>query len=504
MQLDARELGSGKMLECDVCIIGGGPAGISVALELAECGADVIVLESGGSQNEPRIQELNDGATVGSSYAGLRATRHRALGGAVNLWNTSIDGSAGAKFVPLDSWDLEPRSAQSIPGWPIDYATLERYYVRAQALCGLGPFSYEAADWESPGRSAWTLRSDSLLTSRIYQFGHGQTFTADYVHALVNRGNVRLCDHATVVGLTRGSQDRITQAQARVTITGEPLNVRAAFFVLAAGAIENARLLLVSADHAGAAFASGYQWIGQCFMEHPRDTALSLVPQSKEFVRDAGFYDAHVAQAGLTVCGRLALRPQPAAHGLPNLSITLLPYAPPLGPFGRSLRRIGLIREGRGYGWSQGPDPARFIDRFQLLINLEQRPRPENRVVLSRERDAHGVPRVELHWKWSDAEQAEWERTRSLIAADIESAGLGKVEARTSLRPDPNAHHHAGTTRMANHPQWGVVDRDGRVYGTDNLYVTGASVFPTAGFANPTLTIVALAIRLAEHLRNRI
>lgn len=504
MQLDARELGSGKMLECDVCIIGGGPAGISVALELAESGADVIVLESGGSQNEPRIQELNDGATVGGSYDGLRATRHRGLGGTVNLWNTSIDGSAGAKYVPLDSWDLEPRSAQSIPGWPIDYATLEPYYVRAQVLCGLGPFAYEAADWESPRRSAWPLQNSSLLTSRIYQFGHGQTFTADYVNALAIRGNVRLCDHATVVCLARGPQDRITQAQARVTITGEPLNVRATFFVLAAGAIENARLLLVSADHAGAAFASGHQWIGHCFMEHPRDTALSLVPQSKELVREAGFYDAHVAQAGLTVCGRLALQPQAAvARRLPNLSITLLPWAPTPRLFGRSLRRIGLIRGGRGYGWSRAADPARLIDRFQLLINLEQRPQPENRVVLSRERDALGVPRAELHWNWSDAEQAEWERTRSLIAADIEAAGLGKVEQRTALRPDPNAHHHAGTTRMANHPQWGVVDRDGRVFGTDNLFVTGASIFPTAGFANPTLTIVALALRLAEHLRNR-
>ena len=505
LQLDARQPGFGKTLECDVCIIGSGPAGISVALELAECGARVIVLESGGSENEPQIQELNDGTTVGDSYAGLRATRHRALGGTVNLWNTGVDGGAGAKYVPLDPWDVEPRAGASLPGWPIDYATLERYYVRAQTLCGLGPFSYEAAEWESPGRSAWPLPGSSVLTSRIYQFGHGRLFTADYVNALSNRGNVRLCDHATVVCLTRGSHDRITQAQARVTTTGEPLQVMATFFVLAAGAIENARLLLLSAEHAGAAFASGHDWIGRCFMEHPRDTALSLVPRSQDLVRAAGFYDAHAARADLTVCGRLALRSQAAAaHRLPNLSITLLPAAPLAGPVGRSLRRIGLIRERRGYGWSHDPDPARFIDRFQLLINLEQRPRPENRVVLSRERDALGVPRAELHWNWSAAEQAEWERTRSLIAADIESAGLGKVERRTQLRPDPNAHHHAGTTRMANHPQWGVVDRDGRVYGTDNLYVTGASVFPTAGFANPTLTIVALAIRLAEHLRDRI
>jgi len=126
------------------------------------------------------------------------------------------------------------------------------------------------------------------------------------------------------------------------------------------------------------------------------------------------------------------------------------------------------------------------------------------RSLLADERDALGVPRAQLHWTWSDTEQAEWERTRSLISAEIETAGLGAVERTGSTRPDPNAHHHAGTTRMADHPDWGVVDRDGRVHGTDNLYITGASVFPTAGFANPTLTIVALAVRLAEHLRKRL
>jgi choline dehydrogenase-like flavoprotein len=503
LKLDARSLASGKVLECDVCIIGAGPAGIGVALELAECGATVVVLESGGTDNDPQIQELNDGVTVGDSYAGLRATRNRAPGGTVHLWNTPVGGSAGAKYVPLDPWDLEPRADASLPGWPLDYATLERYYGRAQVRCGLGPFSYEAAEWESPGRSAWPLPSGSLLTSRIYQLGQARCFTADYVNALRTSSKVLLCDHATVVCLDKGSSDRITQAQARVTTTEAPLSVAATFFVLAAGAIENARLLLVSEDHAAATFAAGHRWVGQCFMEHPRDTALSLVPRSKDLIRGAGIYDAHTPRGGVTLCGRLAWTAQAAASlRLPNLSITLLPHTPPLGTIRRSLRRLGLVADRRGYGWSHDPDPSRFFDRFQLLINLEQRPRPENRIVLARERDALGVPRAELHWNWSDAEQADWERTRSLIAGEIESAGLGKVEHRGSGRPDPNAHHHAGTTRMANEPDWGVVDSDGRVHGTSNLYVTGASVFPTAGFANPTLTIVALAIRLGEHLRN--
>ena len=208
---------------------------------------------------------------------------------------------------------------------------------------------------------------------------------------------------------------------------------------------------------------------------------------------------------GSLCAAALPCRGRPPPHcAYPNFSVTLLPQIPQPGIIRRSLRRFGLTRERRGYGWSQDPDPSKYFARFRLLINLEQRPRPENRVVLADERDALGVPRAQLHWTWSDTEQAEWERTRSLISAEIETAGLGAVGRTGSTRPDPNAHHHAGTTRMADHPDWGVVDRDGRVHGTDNLYTTGASVFPTAGFANPTLTIVALAVRLAEHLRKRL
>jgi len=149
------------------------------------------------------------------------------------------------------------------------------------------------------------------------------------------------------------------------------------------------------------------------------------------------------------------------------------------------------------------PNPSEVFDAFQLLVNVEQLPNPENRVVLATTRDPLGVPMVEVHWRWREEEQAHLERLRATLARGIEEAGLGRVRIRSGLRPDPNAHHHAGTTRMHSDPRKGAVDTDGRVHGTDNLYATGASVFPTAGFANPTLTIVALALRLADHLKQR-
>jgi choline dehydrogenase-like flavoprotein len=136
-----------------------------------------------------------------------------------------------------------------------------------------------------------------------------------------------------------------------------------------------------------------------------------------------------------------------------------------------------------------------------LLFNAEQFPNPENRVRLGATRDRFGVPRAELHWRWSAEDHRRLTALRAVLREGIEGAGLGRVEFAGDVAPNPLAHHHAGTTRMHADAAQGVVDADGRVHGIENLYVTGGSVFPTAGFANPTLTIVAMALRLAAHLR---
>lgn len=499
---DARPLKPPAALECDVCIVGAGPAGLTVASELVGTGISVVLLESGGAEHDPAIQELNDGAIVGDEYSGLSATRNRALGGTAHLWNTAYGSCTGAKYAPLDPWDFEsPAENGGLPGWPLDHAGLEPYYQRAQARCGLGSFSYEPSRGEDGDRRAWSLSQGSLLCSRLYHFGRGQLFTNDYVTALRAASHVRVREHATVVRLVAGNGMQIGHAEVRDTANATSFTVAARAFVLAGGAIENARLLLVSHARVHRLIA-GYDWLGRCFMEHPRDWSLRLVPASPESLRASSFYDAQTNTSGATVCGRLALNASAAGTPRPpNFSVTLLPDVAPATRLVRYLQRFGLAQDRGGYGWSQLADPGKLFSRFRLVINLEQRPRLENRVVLGRETDSLGVPRPELHWCWTAAEQTEWVRTRSRIVAAIEDAGVGTIETVSAGRLDPNAHHHAGTTRMANDPAWGVVDRDCRVHGTSNLYVTGASVFSTAGYANPTLTIVALATRLADHLR---
>jgi choline dehydrogenase-like flavoprotein len=468
MQIDARTLPDGHTLEADLCVVGAGPAGITLARALAASDLRVAVLESGGGFTPDRnAQALCDGTTVGDPYAGPLLTRRRQAGGTVNDWNTPVGAVMGAKYVPLDAADFSERPWLPRSGWPFDLAELEPYYVRAHEVCGLGPYTYRAEDWADAGRAPLSLRSE-LLTTGVYRFGVGGMFTDRYLREIARAADVVLYLHATAVELeTDRAGERVTQARLRC-LTGRELRLRARAFVLAAGGIENARLLLLSGGGDPHGLGNGHDLVGRCFMEHPRDRSYTLVPYERT---PMAFYVMHDTGRG-PVMGRLALSEEAMRREhLLNMSITLFPP-----------RRNYLVRR----------------RRVRLLINLEQAPDPDNRVTLGAQRDALGLPKVQLEWRWREADQRNLERLRGVLGREL--GRLGRLVS-APVPPDPNAHHHLGTTRMHRDPRQGVVGVHGRVHGLANLFVAGSSVFPTGGYANPTLTIVALALRLADHLR---
>jgi choline dehydrogenase-like flavoprotein len=495
--MDATEAPADGQVDGDVCIIGGGPAGLVVARELAERDRDVIVLESGARYTDASAQELNDGDIIGDAYAGTRVTRHRQIGGTIHLWNTPTAGGPGAKYVELDPWDLEPRWADAPDGWPLALESLRAYYARARELCGLSPSSREN------GHDAPSLQAHGPLVPRVYDIGAGDALLRPLLDVLQRSPNVRMFPRTTAIALTTGRRD------ASVTVAGADgvrTRVRARRVVLAAGAIENARLLLTTVA-AGGGVADRSGWLGRGFMEHPRDRVLSLVPADDAGFHALAFFDVRSGN-GRRVVGRLGLSDALArAAGQLNASVTLLANIRPARVRVReALRRTRATRmlerwlPPDGPGWSRHPSPASVFEDLTVLLNLEQPPHRDNAIVLGRHTDRFGVPVPELHWRWHAEDHRRLQRLREIVAAGLRDAGIGAVKLAPDAAPDPNAHHHAGTTRMHADAAHGVVDAACRVHGTETLFVAGASVFPTAGFANPTLTIVAMALRLADDL----
>ena len=373
---------------------------------------------------------------------------------------------------------------------------------RPSRSAALVPSSTTQLHWTTSELRPFELDGTGLR-SGVYQFGDATRFTHELPDELRSMESVTVVTRATVVGLVMDSDRGRVQGVRLVDGSGRVVDMEARTVVLACGAVENARMLLLGA--LGDRRES--EWLGRCFMEHARDFSLALVPRSPDLFLEAGFYDAWTSAHGFVVGGHVALTDDAIDHlGLPNTAMTLV--ARPRGGWRSRLvahapntvrRAAGLPSPGR-YGWSRGRSPAKLFDRFQVILYFEHRPHQSNRVELSTRRDRFGNPLPRLVLQWTDEEQAGLEELRRCLREWFRVAGLGDLATAEGRLPNLNAHHHAGTTRMARDPRDGVVDVNGRVFGIDNLYLGGASVFPSAGFANPTLTIVALARRLGRHL----
>jgi choline dehydrogenase-like flavoprotein len=402
-------------------------------------------------------------------------TRRRQAGGSAHDWNTPMNDEMGAKYVPLDAIDFTERVWLPMSGWPFGLSSLIPFYERAHDVCALGPYTYHAEDYADTLSTSIVFRSEVLRTG-VYRFGVRQLFTDLYPTEVTRAADIALYLHATVVSLeTDRAGERVTHARVRCRPKTE-FQVRASIFVLAAGGIENARLLLLSSRTNGGGLDDREDTVGRCFMEHPRLTC-ALANAAPAVLERLVFYRPHDTAHGMAM-GRLTLTDEVMRRErLLNMSITFLP----------SVGRWSVLRRRRS---------------LMILINLEQAPDLDNRVTLGSERDALGQPKVALWWRWRDVDRRNLERLRTVLAREFEHFGLGRLEAPPDALPDPNAHHHLGTTRMHGDPRYGVVDQNGRVHGTANLFVAGSSVFPTGGYANPTLTIVALSLRMADHIRS--
>lgn len=532
MFIDARRLPGGIEIQADVCIIGGGAAGITLAHELRGHGLRICLLESGGLNMEEATQELYAGEVVGLPYD-LQTTRSRFFGGSSNCW--------GGFCRPFEPYHFERRSWVPDSGWPFGAEELQPWYQRAHALCGLDPHAYDPASSLGAVHKVRkrTLRplslsspheEDRLVTSIAQLNKKRRRFGKVLRGALRGAADVDVLLYANALELVQTPNGAGIERLRVAALGGEPFVVRAGTYILACGAIENARLLLASNRVERCGVGNRHDRVGRYFMEHPTLAVSDVDVPKAERVAMLGYID-RFAMMRLPVCAEVNVafpvqRRERLLDSAMHLELTLAGENAPSAEAAKDIfgdvwrgrlprepvRRLGALISSpfAGIQFAVGLFTCddRLVKHRRLVVSIEQCPNEDSRVTLGATRDALGLPRVRLDWRLNEIDRRAMRHTAAILVEDLHRAGViegarGLLDTAEAATPRWNW-HHIGTTRMHTDPRRGVVDANCRVHGVDNLFMAGSGVFPTAGNHTPTLTIIALAVRLAEHVRHRI
>jgi choline dehydrogenase-like flavoprotein len=527
-------------LAADIVIIGGGAAGITLARHFAgRHSKQVILLESGGVSLDASVQELYSGTLAGvRADPPLDASRLRLWGGTTNHWMGWCR--------PLEASDFERRRDWPESGWPISRRDVEPYYRQAADICQLGTVEFESAEfWRNKpgGRKVSLLPLDpNRLQTAIFQVSPPVRFGTAYGRELGRADNVRVVLHCNVMELLPAEGHHPDQAIKRLksvrvqSPAGKSFTVSARAFVVAAGGIESARLLLLSDRVHPNGAGNEHDLVGRYFMDHPWLNANCYVRFSQPHI-DLSFYFDQMKLAGARLFGTVvptaalcekegigkfrlwlnrATGSDAGVNSAHEVAHSLKQGKLPtnfLAHLGSMISDIDVLADAAyktvfrtNKGWlsadKSAPSSGAWVD-----LNFEQRPNPSSRVQLGNDRDRLGQRRVLVTWALSDTDRRTAMRALEIAAQEFGRIGLGRARIDFDLAHDASwpsnmisSCHHSGTTRMSDTPTSGVVNADSRVHSVDNLYVAGSAVFPTTGYANPTLTIVALAARLADHL----
>jgi choline dehydrogenase-like flavoprotein len=530
--------GAGRI---DTLIVGSGPAGITLALELARLGRPSVILESGDARPSD-AQALSDAELVDpAAHDDMRIAVARRLGGASNLW--------GGRCLPLDPVDFRPRDFAGGTRWPIAYEDIAPYYDAACRYAGCGAPVFAAPQERAP------VGQGEFETASVERASNQPKFHKAHAAALAASPLIEVWLRATVVDLESDESGRVAAALV-AGADGARRRIAANRIVLAAGGLETTRLLLIARRRRPDAFGGRDGPLGRYYMGHLIGEIADIVFARPD--EDAAF-DFYKDGAGSYV--RRRFTPGEAAqagHRLPN--ICFWPVVPPIADPGHgsgalsavalalSTPALGpaLIPEairarhlGEPIDWRphlrnvvvDAPRTAAFLARFAharylsaqripgyfvrnaerrygLSYHSEQSPRADSRVTLADSLDACGAPRlrVDLRFHVEDAEAIV--RAHERLQLWLEASGGGALRYRQGedrcveavMARARHGTHQIGTTRMGATAREGVVDGDLRCFDAPNLYVASSSVFPTSGQANPTLSIVAFAVRLAGRL----
>jgi choline dehydrogenase-like flavoprotein len=479
----------------DVCVVGAGPAGITLARALAARGLAVALMEAGGQEFDPDSQDLYAGEILGLDYHPLDATRLRYFGGTSNHW--------GGRSRELDELDFLALPHHPFSGWPITKADLDPYAAEADRILDL------------PATSANSrIEQDEDRFERIrFRFSPPTRFAEKYADEIAASERIHLFLNANLVDLRLDDGlGTVAEAVFKSYQPGDPgVALRARHYCLCMGGLENPRFLLNARSQMPAGIGNQHDLVGRFFCEHPTAKLGEIlfedeVPPSADLaptramLRDQEVlnFNLMMSTSGMTFSRELARSVACVAPFTQRLAEQV---------FGRQLScQGGGLREYIEARWSDEHATG------TLAVIAEQALNRDSRVTLAEGTDVFGHNTLALDWRLSALDLRTMRTAAFAMGEHLAERGLGRLQVRDWLLEDsPGAvgsgieglhglHHHMCTTRMSDDPRQGVVDRNCRVHGMANLSIGGSSVFATAGHANPTYTIVQLALWHADHL----
>lgn len=550
MIVEAKTIENNTIFETDICIIGSGPAGISIALEMQKTNKRIIVLAGGIANETVANQDLNKGfVSPKGTHEPLEENRRRTFGGSSTVW--------GGRCIPFDAIDFKERSWIPNSGWPIRYDDLVEHYEKASLLCKCGIFEYDAIKQFKNLNSNEIIEgidNQDLMSSKLERWSTPVNFAKDYLGILKTSENIQVLLDTNLISICTEKQDEVSSISARVD--GKTIKIKACTYILACGGIENPRLLLSSRNlYYPNGIGNNNDVVGRYYMAHFLGTYIALAPTNRkniifDFERDlSGVYCrrrwwvTEEAQKQRKIGNAIFFLHQANnqdGHRDVLFSIVFVAkfFISLLTEKSKTLLKKKWLKSKEDVyghlnviikeGWKQIPTIIKItLKRFQkrrlpfvlpdinskklgLYFQTEHMPNSKSRITLvDNEIDALGIPRVSITINFTDLDKKTIIEAHRIFAERYTKSGIGAIHFKENelieyiekkIKMFNSAAHHLGTTRMSENPKFGVVDKNCKVHGINNLYIAGSSVFPTGSHVNPTLTIVALSVRLANYL----
>ena len=544
MLLDALQREDGQDISTDICIVGAGAAGITIALKLAEAGVAVVLLESGGLNEENDTQALYQGQVVDEKlHSPVDKYRQRRFGGSTTIW--------GGRCMPFDPIDFEKRDYIAESGWPINYQDVAQYYPEASKLCEIGEPNFKINNaQENAPNIIKGFSSDIISTQSIEKFSCPTNFAQRYGHRLESNANVTVILHSncTAIELTEDGKS-VSYLQVK-TLKNTSFKVSAKKFIIAMGGLETPRLLLASCSVNKAGVGNEHDVVGRYYMCHMAGNIGEVKLNGS--VHEV-YHNYFLSPDGIYSRRRLSLyediqKEQKIGNMIARLHFPRI--SDPIHKIG-VLSSLYIVKNLISYEYGKRLNdgsikPLEYIKHlfniitdpvditkflihwitkrtfaarkfpsiilsnrnnlFSFDVHGEQEPNVNSRVSLIDATDPLGMPQIKVDWHYTKNDILTVKRTLDIFAAEFERKNIGTVYYDESkieeelLRFGAYGGHHIGTARMGNDVKNSVVDANCKVHGVSNLFIAGSSVFPTSSQANPTLTIVAMSLRLADHL----